>query len=131
MEENKKEVVLTPNKDVLITHRNSFQKQLLENILDLKRHQAIKKQDPNFQRQNPQTQKYIGIDELIENYRKAAVNALSYVETIDELLAAEDQGTLATAWADIRSIPSPIAEEVQKKEETNEETNEGTDQEKA
>ena len=61
---------------------------------------------------------------MIEKVRKNAVNALSYVETIDELLVAETNGTLAESWANINSIPSPIQEvqEGQEKEKGDEAT---------
>ncbi len=110
MDNETKEVLLTPDKDVLTGHRNNFQKQLIETVLDLKRHERIKKEDPTYQRQNTQTGKYTGINEMIENYRKAAVNAKAYVEIIDELLAIDEQGILQTAWEDIHKIPSPINE---------------------
>lgn len=104
------EVTITPDRDVLIKHRNNFQKQVLDNVLDLRRHEQIKAKDPNYQRQDPQSGKYIGIDELISNYRKAGENARSYVELIDELLQMEEKGTLAECWAELHLIPSPIAD---------------------
>ena len=98
--EDQKIVTLTSDKDVLITHRNAFQKTLLDNILDLKRHEYIKTIKPDYQRKNQQG-KYEDINDLIEQYKKQAANAKSYVEIIDALLAKETEGTLATEWSEI------------------------------
>jgi len=111
------ETLLTPDKDVLTVHRNNFQKQLIEAVLDLKRHEIIKKEDPTFQRKNPQTGKYTGIDEIMETLRKAAVNAKAYVEIIDELLAINEQGLLQTTWENVHEIPSPFSGNDQEKKD--------------
>ena len=94
------EKTITSDKEVLIAHRNKFQKTLLDNILDLRRHEYIKTIKPDFQRANQQG-KYEGIDELIDNYKSGAANAKSYVKIIDELLAMDNAGNLSEAWADI------------------------------
>lgn len=100
MGNEEKTITLTADKDVLITHRNAFQKTLLDNILDLRRHEYIKTVKPDYQRKNQQG-KYIGIDELIEDYKKGAANAKSYVDIIDELLEMDNDGKLSEAWAGI------------------------------
>lgn len=105
--EDKKEVTMTPAKDVLIGQRNSFQKQLIDNILDLKRHIEIQTEDPKYQRPTQQG-RYVGIDEIVDNYRTAAANAKAYVEIIDELLEAESKGTLSEAWENVGKILNPF-----------------------
>lgn len=91
-----KEITLTPDKEVLLNHRNDFQKQYIDNVLDLQRHNVIREKDPKYQRQ-AQNGQYVGIEELIEKYRNAAANALSYVTIIDGLLKADEAGTLGEA----------------------------------
>ena len=98
------EKTITSDKEVLIAHRNKFQKTLLDNILDLRRHEYVKTIKPDFQRVNQQG-KYIGIDELIEDYKKGAANAKSYVGIIDEMLSMDTAGNLPEAWADISEVP--------------------------
>jgi hypothetical protein len=97
------------DKDILMEHRNNFQKQLMDNLLDLRRHEAIKAIDPNYQRQNPQSGKYTSIDELIENYRKAAANAKSYVQIIDDFLQKDESGSLSSEWENVELVPFPIS----------------------
>ena len=98
------EKTITSDKEVLIAHRNKFQKTLLDNILDLRRHEYVKTIKPDFQRVNQQG-KYIGVDELIEDYKKGAANAKSYVGIIDEMLRMDTAGNLPEAWADISEVP--------------------------
>ncbi len=85
MSEETKTVELTKDKEVLIVHRNNFRKALINSTLDLLRHEQMQKIDPKYQRKD-QSGKYIGINELIEEYKKSASNAKSYVEIVDELL---------------------------------------------
>lgn len=106
-EEKNTIVTITPDKDVLIKHRNNFQKTLLDNILDLRRHEFIKTIKPDYQRKNQQG-KYEDIDELISAYKKGAANAKSYVDIIDGLLAMEAEGKLVEAWAEISETPTPV-----------------------
>lgn len=98
------EKTITSDKEVLIAHRNKFQKTLLDNILDLRRHEYVKTIKPDFQRANQQG-KYIGVDELIKDYKKGAANAKSYVGIIDEMLRMDTAGNLPEAWADISETP--------------------------
>lgn len=87
------QVTLTPDKDMLVAQRNTFQKQVLDNTLDLRRHLQIQKVDPNYVREQQQG-KDVPIAKLIENYTKGLVNAIEYVGIIDELLKADGEQTL-------------------------------------
>lgn len=82
------QVSLTPDKDVLTAQRNTFQKQVLDNTLDLKRHIEIKRVTPDYVREQQQG-KDVPIDTLIESYTKALDNAINYVALIDGLLKAD------------------------------------------
>ncbi len=111
MNNETQEVKLTPNIELLTAQRNSFQKQLIDNILDYRRHLKIMHIEPNYQRQNTQTGKFTTIDELVNSYRKASLNAKDYVEIIDELLKADKEGKLSEAWSNLEAIPVNIKKE--------------------
>lgn len=122
-----KTVEIVADKEVIIRHRNDFQKSLLDNILDLKRYQIVKEINPEYHKpRNPQladsepNRKYV--DEMIDDCRKSAANAKSYVEICDELLKADEAGTLAEAWAEIDNVQSPIQDVDEKGKDESEET---------
>jgi hypothetical protein len=95
--EKEDKVVLVSTEEFLIEHRNTFQKQLVDNTLDLQRHLAIQQADPEFQRENPKNGKYVGIAELIENYTNAAKNAYEYLKIINGVLAVKDEEKMVEA----------------------------------
>ena len=130
MSEEKKEVTITEDKEVLIFHRNKFQKTLIDNILDLRRHEYIKTIKPDYQRKSEQG-KYIDVDDLIEGYKKGAANAKSYVAVIDELLAMDTTGTLSEAWREISEETPKTTEKTEEVYElpTREELEKGEDTE--
>ena len=99
-----KEVKIIPGRDMLIEQRNNFQKQLVDDILDYQRHLEMKESDPNYQRQNPQNGKYTGIEDLIEKYREAIVNARAYVNMIDDLLKIDAEGNLNDSLQSIGKV---------------------------
>lgn len=94
------EVVLTTDKELLTKQRNNFQTQLVNNALDLTRHLQIQESDPEFQRQNAQG-KFMGIGEIVENYKKSVQAAKAYVEIIDAMLKADEAGELGEAIAEL------------------------------
>lgn len=125
--DEKKEVEIVPNKELLTNQLNAFNKQLIDNVLDYRRHLQIMSVDPSHQRQNPQTGKFVGIEELVDNYRRAALNAREYVTVINELLKADTDGTLAETWSTLEYVPVNMGA-MGAKEKKEDEGDEGKDE---
>ena len=126
MTEEKKEVEIVTNKELLTNQLNAFNKQLIDNVLDYRRHLQIMSVDPSYQRQNKQTGQFVNIDELVDSYRKAALNAREYVTVINELLKADTEGKLAESWSQLENVPVNMGKKEPKEEGTDEPKEEGT-----
>lgn len=113
-------VELVMDRDTLVTHRNNFQKSLLGNLLDLRHHENIKKNDPDFKRM-VKDRGAVGVDELIEDYKQGLEAARDYVEIIDNLLAMEVVGNLKDAWTEKTEAKVVAGEVTEAKPEATEE----------
>lgn len=115
--EDKDLIKQRPIKDILVGHRNTFQKTMVDNILDLQRHIVIQKENKNYQRQDQQTGKFIDIETMISDYRKAYNNAKSYIEIIDTVLATGDEEKMLAKIEEFaNTFPSPVDVEGEKEE---------------
>lgn len=120
-------VELVMDRDTLVTHRNNFQKSLLGNLLDLRHHENIKKNDPEFKRMVSKERGVVGIDELIEDYKHGLESAISYVEIIDALLQMDADGKLSDAWSE-KKEEEVETEQVVTTEDTSKEETEETEE---
>jgi len=128
MGHEEKTIELTKDRDTLIGHRNNFQASLIGNILDMLRYEKIKELNPEQQIKNQQTGKFVSVDELIEEKRKGARNARSYVEIIDELLGLDADGKLPEVWAEFSEKKEDQGDKAEEAEEKTEDSNEDESQ---
>ena len=78
-------------KDIATKYRNIFLDKLIANVLDLNRHEEIKKVDPKFTRPNQMGQP-VSVNDIIKGHKEGIMSAKSYLDYLDKVIVAIEKG---------------------------------------